>query len=468
MLELSREEMQKMGYRIVDLLVDHFDKLPDKPVTSKASRTEMERKLREPIPEAATDIEDVLQQVQSDVFANIMHTDHPRFFAFIPSPNNYVSVMADALGSGFNPFAGTWLEASGPAEIELVTMDWLRQLCRFPESGGGLFVSGGTVANLTGLAVARHIKLKDNIEDSVIYCSDQTHSCIDRTVRLLGFEQEQLCRIPADKDYCLPIEEVKSRVIRDREKGKQPFCVVANAGTTNTGTVDPLLELSDVCHKEDLWFHIDGAYGAAAVLSDRGRSLLQGLEKADSLSLDPHKWLFQPYEMGSVLVRDKRWLKETFHILPAYLKDIDREEEEINFCDYGIQLTRGFRALKLWMSLKVFGLKEFQAAVSRGIELAEKVEVILNGYPSWEVTSPAQLGIITFRYVGGELESSELDDLNSRLVDKMIADKFAFVSSTNLKGRTVLRMCTMNPRTTEIDIEETVHRLDHFAKAGIS
>ncbi len=463
-LQLSKEDMISMGYKVVDLLVDHFINLRDKPVTRIATRAEMEKKLREPLPENGTDIDVVLRQVQHDVFDNIMHTDHPRFFAFIPSPNNYVSVMADALAIGFNSFAGTWLEASGPAEIELVTMDWLRQLAGFPESGGGLFVSGGTAANLTALAVARHIKLNDRFHNAIIYCSDQTHSCIDRTVRLLGFKPEQLCRITSDDKFRLPMEKVKQLIVKDREAGKIPFCIIANAGTTNTGAVDPLEELADLCQKENLWLHIDGAYGAAGIISNKGRHQLRGLERADSLSLDPHKWLFQAYEMGSVLVKDKRWLKDTFHIIPAYLKDLYREEEEINFCDYGIQLTRYFRALKLWMSLKIFGLSEFQTAVSRGIELAEKSEEILSGYPGWTVVTPAQLGIVTFRYERDGLTSSDLDNLNLGLVDKMLSDKFSFVSSTNLKGRTVLRLCTINPRTTETDIRETILRLDRFAK----
>lgn len=457
-----------MGYKVVDLIVDHFDNLRDKPVTRKAGRAELERELREPIPETGADVEEVLHQVRDHVFENIMHTDHPRFFAFIPSPSNYVGAMADALVSGFNPFAGTWLESSGPAEIELITMDWIRDLCGFPSSGGGLFVSGGTVANLTGLVVARYIASEDNIENSIIYCSDQTHSCIDRAVKLLGFHAEQLCRIPADDTFRIPVDEVARRVMKDRKSGKKPFCVIANAGTTNTGAVDPLSELSDLCQKEKLWLHVDGAYGAAAVLSEKGRRLLHGLEKADSLSLDPHKWLFQPYEIGSVLVKDKRWLKETFHIIPEYLKDVYREDEEVNFCDYGIQLTRGFRALKLWMSLKVFGLKEFKAAVERGIKLAESAERVLSDSQGWEIVTPAQLGIVTFRYVQEELTSSELDELNAGLVDKLVSDKFAFVSSTHIKGSTVLRLCTINPRTTEEDIRETIRRLDHFAKQGIN
>jgi aromatic-L-amino-acid decarboxylase len=246
-----------------------------------------------------------------------------------------------------------------------------------------------------------------------------------------------------------------------------PFCVVANAGTTNTGAIDSLPVLAAYCRREGLWLHVDGAYGAAAALCERGRNLLQGLGEADSLALDPHKWLFQPYEIGGVLVREARWLRETFHILPEYLVDIEGSAGEVNFCDRGIQLTRGFRALKLWMSLKVFGAAAFRAALNRGFELAETAEAAVRGLPDWEVVTPAQLGIVTFRYAPPGMATEELDRLNHALVDGMIADGFAMVSSTVLRGQTVLRMCTINPRTTAGDVRETLARLDRIGRGMV-
>ena len=461
-LQLSREEMQELGYKVVDILVRHFESLRSKPVTRRSDRPSMEERMREPFPERGTSVDVVLQQLQQDVFSNIMHLDHPRFFAFVPSPSNFLGVMADTLAAGFNVFAGTWLEASGPAEVELVTIDWLRQICGLPETAGGLFVSGGSMANLTALAVARHEKLRDKIQGAVVYCSDQTHSSIERGLRLLGFESAQIRKIPSDDGFRLAVPDLRREVAADRSAGRVPFCVVANAGTTNTGAVDPLSALADFCREENLWLHADGAYGASAILCSKGRSLLEGLGRVDSLSLDPHKWLFQPYEIGCVLVRDGRWLKKTFRILPEYLKDVDRAEEEVNFCDYGIQLTRGFRALKLWMSFKIFGLESFRKAIARGITLAELSEKILLESPRWETVSPAQMGIIAFRYVPAGRSPAEIDAINQRLVDEMTSDGYAMVSSTVLRGRTALRMCTINPRTTEADIRETIQRLDRL------
>lgn len=463
-LTLSPEEMRAMGYRVVDMLIEHFEQVREQPVTRKASRPALEARLREPIPQQETDAATVLEQVQRDVLDTIMHLDHPRFFAFVPGPSNFVSVMADTLASGFNIFAGTWLEASGPTQVELVTIDWLRQLCGLPETAGGLFVSGGSVANLTALATARHIKLNDNIQNAIVYCSDQTHSSVARALRILGFPSSQVRLLSTDEQFRLRPDDVKRAIAQDRDAGNIPFCVIASAGTTSTGAIDPLDELADLCHDEGLWLHVDGAYGASAMISERGRVLLKGLERADSLSLDPHKWLFQPYEMGCVLVREAHWLKETFHILPEYLKDIDQGHEETNFCDYGIQLTRGTRALKLWMSLKVFGLDAFQQAIEHGMVLAEYAEKVLRASSSWEVVTPAQIGIVTFRYAPNNCTSQEQEHINQQLVDSLIQDGFAMLSSTVLNGRTTLRLCTINPRTTNEDIRATIERLEYLGR----
>jgi glutamate/tyrosine decarboxylase-like PLP-dependent enzyme len=302
----------------------------------------------------------------------------------------------------------------------------------------------------------------------MVYCSDQTHSSIERGLRVLGFQDGQLRKVACDDDYRLQLPLLQSVVEADRALGHHPFCVVANAGTTNTGAIDPLPELAGYCQSEGLWLHVDGAYGAAAALCDRGQKLLAGLGRVDSLALDPHKWLFQPYEIGCVLVRDAQWLRQTFHILPEYLADIEGQEGEVNLCDYGIQLTRGFRALKLWMSLKAMGGSALGRAMVRGFELAEATEAMVRRLPDWEVVTPAQMGIVTFRYAADALTAEELNRLNGQLVQAMIADGFAMISSTVLRGKQVLRMCTINPRTTEADIQDTLTRLDRMRKEVLS
>ncbi|MFN2242971.1 MAG: pyridoxal phosphate-dependent decarboxylase family protein [Anaerolineae bacterium] len=462
-LALSSEEMRELGYRVVDLIVEHFETLSEKPVTRRSDRASLEASLRQPCPEGGADPLAVLERLKCEVLDNIMHLDHPRFFAFVPSPSSFVGAMADALASGFNVFAGTWLEASGPAQIELVAIDWLREACGLPATAGGLFVSGGSMANITALAVARQVRLGNRMEGAVVYGSDQTHSSIQRGLMVLGFESEQFHVIPSDGQYRLDPAGLRRAIQADRAAGRIPFCVVANAGTTNTGAVDPLRLLAELCREEGLWLHADGAYGAAAVFCDRGRALLEGLDRVDSLAVDPHKWLFQPYEAGCVLVRNEPWLRETFHILPEYMEDTVGREGEVNFCDRGIQLTRGFRALKLWMSFQVFGRAGFEAAIRRGFELAEGAEAAVRGLSGWQVVTPAQMGVVTFRCVPQGMPAEQVDRLNRRLVDALIADGFAMVSSTVLRGQTVLRLCTINPRTTEDELLATLGKLDRLA-----
>jgi aromatic-L-amino-acid decarboxylase len=463
-LTLSSEEMRAMGYRVVDMIVEHLETLNDKPLTRRSDRATLEARLRVPPPVEGSDALQVLSELERDVLNTMMHPDHPRYFAFIPGPGNYVSALADALAAGFNVFAGTWLEASAPAEIELVTIDWLREACGLPASAGGIYVSGGSMANMTGLAVARQIKLAGRTERAVVYSSDQTHSSIARGLRTLGFRPEQLHTIPTDAAYRFDVGRLRSAIARDRAAGLIPFCVVGTAGTTNTGSIDPLSALADLCAEQSLWFHVDGAYGAAAALSPRGRSLMGGLERADTLVLDPHKWLFQPFDVGCLIARESRWLEATFSTIPEYLRDTQVQEGEVNFWERGVQLTRAFRALKLWLSVKVFGWSAFQQAIERGFELAELTEAVVSRQPHWEVVTPPQLSIITFRCAPPGLDPDDTDQLNRDLVTDMVADGTAMISSTQLRGRTVLRMCTMNPRASDADIEETIDRLAALAE----
>ena len=461
-IQLPPEEMRRLGYRVVDLLVEHFAHLHDDPVGRKGERPELEAKLREPIPEEPGDPDAILDTVQRDVLSTMLHVDHPRFFAFVPGPGNFVSAMGDALAAGFNVFTGTWFAGSAPAQVEIVVLDWLRQICTLPEGAGGLLVSGGSMANLTALATARHARLHDRTEGAVVYCSDQAHSSVARALRVLGFAPEQVRTLRSDEEFRLPMDAMRREVAADRAAGRTPFCVVASAGTTNTGAVDPLPELAELCRAEGMWLHADGAYGAPAVLTDQGRPLLAGLGEVDSLSLDPHKWLFQSFETGCVLVRDRALLRATFRTHPEYLRDTYGALEEVNFGEYGVQLTRGFRALKLWMSLKTFGLGAFREAIARGIRLAEVAEEELRASPRWEVVTPARLAVVTFRYVAEGATEGEADALTGRIVGAMLASGFAVVTSTVLRGRTALRLCTINPRTTEEDVRETVRRLEEI------
>jgi glutamate/tyrosine decarboxylase-like PLP-dependent enzyme len=456
--------MRALGMQVVDMLVDHFAGIHDESVGRKGGRAELQALLAGPPPEEPEGVSQIFPPLKEQLFSNMLHVDHPRFFAFVPGPNNFVSVMADALAAGFNTFTGTWFAGSGPAQAELIVIDWLRQICGLPEGSGGLFVSGGSMANLTGLAAGRHDKLGDDLTDAVAYIGEQCHSSVARALRVLGVAKDNIRAIPSAANFRMSVDALNEAIKVDRESGQRPFCVVANAGTTNTGAVDPLPEISEVCKREDLWFHVDGAYGAPAILTDKGAELLAGLELADSLSLDPHKWLFQSFETGCVLVRDRAKLLRMFQVMPEYLRDTEGVSDEVNFGNYGVQLTRSFRALKLWLSIRAFGLASFRRAIERGMEIAEIAERELAATDGWKIVTPAQLAVVTFRFSPPGLSTQAVDGLQGRIVEAMLADGYALATSTVLAGRPVLRFCTINPRTSDEEIRETVRLMTEMGR----
>ena len=462
-LELSAEEMRRLGYHVIDTLIEYYQTRAERPVAEPLDYEMLDGILSAPLPYAGEDWNEVLDQFQHLVVDSSNRVDHPRFFAYIPLANNFVSVMADALAAGYNIFNAVWLQGPGAAQIERLTVDWLRQIFGFPAAAGGTFVSGGSVANLTGLAVARQIMLGGDMHDAVLYCSDQIHFAISRGLRVLGFAREQLRVIGSDEAYRLSLELLQETIAADRAAGKRPFCVIATAGTTNSGAVDPLDALADLCEKEKLWLHVDGAYGAPAMLTERGRRKLSGLERADSLALDAHKWLFQPIECGVVLVRDRRWLSQTFKETPEYLKDVEQADEELNFMYQGIQLTRQFRALKLWMSFKVFGLDAISRAIDAGFENAELAESLLREAGCWEIVTPAQMAIVTFRYKPVNGDEALANRVTHDLVGRLLEDGYAFASGTQLRDKTVMRICANNPRTTTDDLRKTIALMGRLA-----
>ena len=466
LLTLSAEEMKEYGYKVVDILVDHFENLSNKTPVSSASREEMDNLLLEAIPNESDSANDVLNHVMKNVIPHSDLTSHPKFFSFVPSPSNYISTMADTLATGFNIFTGGWTASPGAAEIEIVTINWLLELFGFPvKDGGGLYTSGGSMANITGLVAARHNKLDDTVDNAIVYMSDQAHSSNNRAARLLGFSQDQIRFIPSDDKFQMQISELEKAIQQDLTNGKVPFCILATAGTTNTGSVDPLTEIATLCKTHNMWMHVDAAYGGGAILAEKGKIALSGIELADSITVDPHKWFFQPYEIGCVLVRDHKSLSGTFNQQPEYLRDIKAHNGEINFFEHGVQLTRRFRALKFYMSIKTFGLNSFREAVQMSFDLSEKTEEILKKNSNWEILAHANLATINFRYNPSDISMSEekLNELNDYISKKVIATCEAMLATTVLKNKVVLRMCLINPRTTLEDVQGTLQLSERLA-----
>ena len=466
-LTLSKEEMKSYGYKVVDAIVEHFDTQNSKSPVTLASRKEMDALFLENAPLEGSDPAKVLDFVIDNVLKESNIVSHPKSYSFVPGPSNYISAMADTLATGFNIFSGGWAASPAAAELEIVTINWLLKLFKFPtKNGGGLFTSGGSMANLTALVTARRQKCGDDFSTAIIYMSDQTHSSNIKAIRTIGFRKDQVRIIPTDMEFKLSMNKLKNAIAKDRLEGYQPFCMIATAGTTNTGTVDPLDEIGKLCKEEGLWFHVDGAYGGAAILSDKGAKVLKGIQKADSITVDPHKWFFQPYEMGCLLIRNHKWLSQTFTEKPEYLRDIEGNTSEINFYDHGVQLTRRFRALKLYMSIKTYGLNSFKEAVSYSIDLAEKTEKYIRKSSNWEVVSPATLAVINFRYnpIRQNFTEKQLDVLNQKISERIVSSKEALLVTTILNKQIVLRMCLINPRTTFDDVKSTLIKCNDIAK----
>lgn len=468
-LKLSRADMQALGERALDMIISHHEGIRAQPTTTSISRDEAMRLVHTPLAEAPTPPAELLDVLQQHVFPNAFRADHPRFYAFVPSPSNFVSAVGDFLTSGHNVFSGHWLASSAASQIELTVLEWLQQACGFSSEAGGIFVSGGSMANLSAIVVARETRLGGHDTQSVVYYSDQTHSSMSKGLRVLGFSKAQRHMVATDDRFRMDVRALEAAIATDRANGMRPFCVVANAGTTNTGAVDPLHELADLCAREGLWLHVDGAYGAAAVLHPRGAEALRGLERADSITLDPHKWLFQPFEIGCLLVRDARLMKQAFRVEEDdhadYLADISRHiQEDVNFFERGIQLTRSFKALKLWLSLRTFGLAAFRDGIQVGFDVADFAQQWLVASGRWEMVTPSQMGILTFRWRGEGLTTSQVDALIARVADRMREDGYATVMSTMLRGRPALRLCPIHWDASTEEMAATLERLTRFAE----
>lgn len=454
-LSLPPDEVRRLGYRVVDLVVDSLVELRDRPPLRSADRPALDARLREPPPAGPGDVDAALELAADVVLGHMQRGDHPRYFARVPSPSSAVGPLADALASGMNAIATSWAGASGPTALELLVVDWLAELLGMPAGTEGVLLSGGSMSSLTAFAAARLARLGGHDPAAVVYCSTQTHASLPRALRALGFADDRVRVLPVDAAHRLPSAAVAQAIAGDRAAGLRPFLLIANAGTTNTGAVDPLDALADLAASEGLWLHVDGAYGAPAALTAQGRALLAGMGRADSLTVDPHKWLFAPYECGCLLVREPGVLEAAFTIEPEYLRDTSGGSgAEPSLRDRSLQLTRTTRALKLWLTIKAFGVDAIRDGVARGIALAERAEAALRATPGWEVVTPAQLAILTFAHV-----RTDAATVAARAAD----DGYAVLSSTMLDGRPVLRLCTINPRTTDEEIDATVARLTELA-----
>jgi aromatic-L-amino-acid decarboxylase len=461
-LAMDPEAMRRAGYATVDALVARLADPGADPVLRRGRAADLRARLSGPAPEQPADYATVLNRVLAEVLPSGARTDHPGYLAFIPSFTTWPAALAELTAAAANLYCGAWLESAGAAQVELEVIDWFRSWLGLPGGTAGVLVTGGSAANLTALLVARDAAGGPD-PASVVYVSDQAHSSVARTARAMGLRPEQVRVLPTDDRWRLRPDAVAAAIQADRAAGRVPFALCASAGSTNTGAVDPLSELADVCAAEGLWLHVDAAYGGFAALTSQGRRALAGIERADSVTLDPHKWLYQPMECGCVLIRDGARLEATFAIHPDYLDgDATQEPGEVNFADRGLQLSRGFRALKVWMSVQTFGLAAFRAGVQRNLDLARLAEQLVRDSPQLTVLAPATLGIICFRREWPGCDEAETERRGIALAAELERAGTALVSTTRLAGRHAIRLCVLNPTTGPEHVRAVI---EHFATA---
>lgn len=457
-LDPDPEEMRRLAYRTVDLVVEHLASLSDQRVARRGTAADFAAQVDEPLPRQGRSLEENLEFFARRVVPGMTRVNHPRFHAYIPCPSSFYSAMGELLAAGTNPFVGSWLGAGTLASLELTVLRWVAEAVGYPQDAAGIFTSGGSMANLTALGAARARYGHDTLSRGTLYFSQEGHTSAEKAAQVLGYPEEALRRVPADAEFRMDLEALHSLVAEDRRAGRRPFLVCANAGTINTGAVDPLVELARYCRREDLWFHIDGAYGGFAALCPWGRKLLAGMEEADSLTLDPHKWLYASMGTGCVLVRDREALERAFLTHGHYLKDVP--QDEVNFFHRGPELSRPGRVLAVWMLLRCVGLDELARQVEHDLRLARLAARLLEEDERLEVVTPPQLSIVAFRHRRRPGESvAERNARDTDLMERLLEDGTVMLSTTDLGEDSALRLVVMNHRTCEEEVRRTVTKI---------
>jgi aromatic-L-amino-acid/L-tryptophan decarboxylase len=459
------DEIRRVGYRVADLIADHLAGLRDRPVFQPLPPELARRFQDEPAPAQPTAADAILDEVAATVAAYPFGNGHPRFAGWVNSPPAVLGAFADGIAAAINPSVAGGNHSA--VHVEHQVLRWFRDLLGFPAEAAGLLVSGGSMASLTGLAVARHVATRAAGVDVrahglqgagrpfVLFTGEEGHSCLGKAAELLGLGSDHVRTVPSDSRRRLRPDALDERIRRALDEGAVPIAVAASAGTVNTGAIDPLDEIADVCARHGVWLHVDAAYGGPAILSERAAPELEPLARADSVALDPHKWLYVPLEAGLVLVRDGGAMREAFSTVPPYLRT-DGDAGGVGgppwFSEFGFQQSRGFRALKVWMCLRYFGLDGYRALIDHDLDLADHLATRVEEHPDLELVARG-LSIVCFRYAPPDQDPERLDGLNRALLTDLQLGGEAFLTSTVLDGRFVLRACLVNPGTTPEDVD---------------
>jgi glutamate/tyrosine decarboxylase-like PLP-dependent enzyme len=466
---MDPEEFRRLGYRLVDDIAAFLETLAAGPVNHDESPTEIRVLLPGGgLPEEGSNAESLLAEVTPMLFEHSLFNGHPRFFGYITSSAAPLGALADMLAATINPNLGGWQLSPVATEIERQSVRWIAERLGYPSDAGGLLVSGGNMANCHCFLAARRAKagetvrargLEANEGRLLVYASEETHTWLQKAADLFGHGTDSIRWIPVDADLRADVDALRQQIEADKRRGDRPFLIVGNAGTVSTGAVDPLAEMADVAEEHDLWFHADGAYGAFAVITPEAPPELAAMSRADSIAVDPHKWLYAPLEAGCVLVRDAKTLTDAFGYTPTYYRFTGEEEDpRVNFYEWGLQNSRGFRALKVWLGLRQVGRSGYARMIGDDIRLARELFERVDKESELQALT-RELSITTFRFVPAGLEAGTepieayLNQLNEELLARLKASGEAFPSNAEIGGTFALRACIVNFRTTLEDIE---------------
>ena len=473
-MEWTADEIRRFGYLVVDAIADHLSALPDEPVFRPVPSSLADRFLSSHLPIDGAAPDDILTEFRASIEPYPFGNGHPRFWGWVNPPPSVIGVFADALAAAINPSCAGGNHAA--IYVERQVIDWFRQLLGFPAASMGLLVSGGSIATLTALGVARHAKCGVDVRKVGLrgaprpfrfYQSGEGHSCVRKAIEALGFGSDSIRLIPTDADYRMDVAALDRAIAEDVAAGLTPIAVTATAGSVNTGAIDPLDDIASVCAAHGVWFHVDAAYGGPAILTEEYRLALAALSRADSVALDPHKWMYVPVEAGFVMVRDGEAMRNAYSLVPPYIRGTGSAEGVMGlpwFSEYGLQQTRGFRALKVWMCLKHLGLAGYRAAIEHDIALAHYLAARVRELDPLELTAPPSLSIVCFRFVGDGGVSQKRDEaalasVNRALVERLQLGGEAFITSTELHGRFSLRACVVNHRSRREDIDRMLEEV---------
>lgn len=473
-LDVDAATLDEIATQVTKLAGEYFNTISERPVRAENYAGKTTAALDLELPLEGVPLDRLLDQCRA-IFDLSRHNGHPRFFGYVASPATPIGAYADLITGALNANITCWRSGPAGTELEQLVVRWLGTLIEYNGDAKGLLTSGGSMANMIALLVASRRKLGAEVSFKglwnsgaplIVYASEEVHLSIPKAADILGLGRDHVRTIACDDRQRMRVASLREQIAKDLHDGLRPCCVVASAGTVNTGVVDPLEEISAVAREFDLWFHVDGAYGAPGILDPRKKHLFRGLERADSVSLDPHKWLYVPVDAGCLLFRDPQPVRAAFNTEDAdYIKVHGHSDDEaFAFWDYGVELSRRFRALKVWLTLGYYGARRIADAISNDIALAAYLGELVSAADDFELLAPVELSICCFRYVRPGLDDAELNRLNQRIMGRVQTSGRAYLSNATINGRFALRACITNFRTTKSDIEETLETVREAAR----